>query len=99
MNTCKLSWSITGILVIAILAMGYKFMISGSVVPSTDGRQALMLEPAERDIVLAEMRMFLSSVQRITHAITQDDLKAVVSTAREAGAAAQQAVPGTLMGK
>ena len=99
MNTCKLSWSISGILLIVIVAMGYKFMVAGSVVPATDGRQALVLEPAERDIVLTEMRMFLSSVQRITQALTTEDLQAAIKAAREVGAAAQQTVPGTLMGK
>ena len=99
MNKCKLSWSISGILFIAIVAMGYKFMVVGSVVQATDGRQALILEPAERDIVLTEMRMFLSSVQQITQALTIEDMQTVVKAAREVGAAAQQAVPGTLMGK
>ena len=99
MKSCKLSWSVSGILFIAILAMGYKFMFVGSVVPSTDGRQAIVLDPAERDLVLMEMRMFLDSVQRITKAVTEEDMKAAVKAAREVGAAAQAAVPGTLMGK
>lgn len=99
MNKCKACWSISGILIIAIVAMGYKFMVVGSVAPATDGRQALVLEPAERDIVLTEMRMFLSGVQQITQALTTEDMQAVVKAAREVGAAAQQAVPGTLMGK
>lgn len=99
MNTCKLSWSISGILLIIVVAMGYKFMVAGSVVPATDGRQALTLDPAERDLVLGEMRMFLSSVQRITQAVTKEDMKAAVIAAREVGAAAQEAVPGSLMGK
>lgn len=99
MKSCKLSWSVSGILFIAILAMGYKFMFVGSVVPSTDGRQAIVLDPAERDLVLMEMRMFLDSVQRITKAVTEEDMKTAVKAAREVGAAAQAAVPGTLMGK
>ena len=99
MKSCKLSWTISGILIIAIVAMGYKFMFVGSVVPSTDGRQALVLEPAERDLVLMEMRMFLDSVQRITQAVTKEDMQAAIKAAREVGAAAQEAVPGTLMGK
>lgn len=99
MNTCKLSWSISGILLIAVIAMAYKFMIAGSVVTATDGRQALILEPAERDLVLGEMRMFLSSVQRITQAVTKEDMAAAVKAAREVGLAAQGEVPGSLMGK
>jgi len=99
MKTCKLCWSITGILILAIVAMSYKFMIAGSVAPASDGRQALILEPAERDLVLTEMRMFLSSVQKITLALTEEDMEAVVKAAREVGLAAQQAVPGSLAGK
>lgn len=99
MKTCKLCWLITGILILAIVAMGYKFMIAGSVAPASDGREALILEPAERDLVLTEMRMFLSSVQKITQALTEEDMETVVKAAREVGLAAQQAVPGSLMGK
>ncbi len=99
MKTCKLCWSITGILILAIVAMGYKFMIAGSVAPASDGREALILEPAERDLVLTEMRMFLSSVQKITQALTEENMETVVKAAREVGLAAQQAVPGSLMGK
>ena len=51
MKSCKLCWTISGVLILAIVAMGYKFMIVGSVVPATDGREALVLEPAERDLV------------------------------------------------
>lgn len=99
MKTCKLCWSITGILILAIVAMSYKFMIAGSVAPASDGREALILEPAERDLVLTEMRMFLSGVQKITQALTKEDMETVVKAAREVGLTAQQAVPGSLMGK
>ncbi len=99
MKSCKLCWTISGVLILAIVAMGYKFMVVGSVVPSTDGRQAIVLEPAERDLVLGEMRMFLESVQKITQAATAEDMVAAAKAAREVGLAAQQAVPGSLMGK
>lgn len=99
MKSCKLCWSISGILILAIIAMSYKFMVVGSVVPATDGRQAIVLEPAERDLVLTEMRMFLASVQKITQAATAEDMVTVAKAAREVGLAAQQAVPGSLMGK
>ena len=99
MKSCKLCWTISGVLILAIVAMGYKFMVVGSVVPATDGREAIVLEPAERDLVLDEMRMFLASVQRITQAATAEDMVAAAKAAREVGLAAQQAVPGSLMGK
>ena len=99
MKTCNLCWSLLVVLIIVVIGTGYKFMIVGSVVPATDGREAIVLESSERDLVLSEMRMFLSSVQKITYALTVEDLEAAAKAAREVGAAAQQAVPGTLMGK
>ncbi len=99
MKSCKLCWTISGVLILAIVAMGYKFMVVGSVVPATDGRQAILLESAERDLVLSEMRMFLSGLQKITQAATAEDMVAAAKAAREVGLAAQQAVPGSLMGK
>lgn len=96
---CKLCWSISGVLLIALVLMSYKFIISGSVAPGSDGRQAVILEPAERDMVLAEMRMFLSSVQAITDGVSHNDSAKIVKAARKVGAQAQQAVPGSLSGK
>ncbi len=96
---CKLSWSISGLLFVALMVMGYKFIIVGSVVPADDGREALVLEAGERDIVLSEMRIFLASVQAITDGLSTDDMDKVVEAARSVGAAAQQGVPASLIGK
>lgn len=79
--------------------MGYKFFIVGSVAPSGDGRQAILLEPGERDLVLDEMRTFLQSVQAILQGVSEDNMESVAVAARKVGAAAQQAVPGSLMTK
>ncbi len=99
MKECKFCWSMSVVLGVVVVAMSYKFIFAGSVVPATDGRQAIVLESAERDLVLEEMRMFLSSVQKITQAISEEDMEAAAKYAREVGLAAQQAVPGALMGK
>ncbi|MEN8179965.1 MAG: hypothetical protein ABFS39_15295 [Pseudomonadota bacterium] len=96
---CKFCWAISLILFLAVSAMIYKFIISGAVVPSDDGRQALLLEPGERDLVLAEMRGFLESVQAITAAVGTEDMPQIVAAARKVGAAAQNEVPGSLVGK
>jgi hypothetical protein len=109
---CKLCWTITLVLLLAVSAMiykfilsgsvapsRYKFILSGSVAPSSDGRQALLLEPGERDLVLAEMRGFLESVQVITAAVGKKDSAQIATAARKVGAAAQEAVPGSLVGK
>ena len=99
---CKLSWSISSILLIALIAMSYKFIYSGSVAPPSDGgdgRQALMLTPVERDFVLAEMRLFLSSVQAITEGVSKEDMSQVINAASKAGAQAAQGGPTSLAGK
>lgn len=96
---CKVSWSITGVLLIIVSIMSYKFIFSGAVVPSADGRQAILLDEAERNLVLTEMRVFLTSVQSITKGVSEKDMAQVVNAARQVGAQAQQAVPGSLIGK
>ncbi|MCP4232923.1 MAG: hypothetical protein GY770_04950 [Aestuariibacter sp.] len=78
---------------------GYKFLIQGSVVESTDGRLSIQLNAAERNLVLGEMRAFLASAQQITQGISEDNMKLVAESARKVGHAAQAQVPGTLVGK
>jgi len=99
---CKLSWSISSVLLIALIAVSYKFIYSGSIYPikdSNDGRQALILNTVERDFVLAEMRLFLSSVQTITEGVSKEDISQVIKAAGEAGAQAAQGGPSSLAGK
>jgi len=86
-------------LVLIIAAGAYKFMIQGSVEKSQDGRLALQLDAEERDLILAEMRAFLESVQQITEAITEKDMEGIAEQAKKVGRAAQGEVPGSLMGK
>lgn len=55
--------------------------------PSTDTRQRLVLPPAERDKVLAEMRVMLGSVSAIIQALATGDLASVEEAARASGIA------------
>ncbi|WP_286019394.1 hypothetical protein [Candidatus Venteria ishoeyi] len=87
------------LLFLIIMGGAYKFIIQGSVTESTDGRMAIHLTPAERDLVLTEMRAFLESIQKITQGIADNDMKLVVEYAKKVGAAAQGEVPGSLIGK
>ncbi len=87
------------LLLLAILGMAWKFIIQGSTTVASDGRAAIQLTPAEKDLVLSEMRAFLASVQQITEGVSRKDMKQVVAAARKVGRAAQQEVPGSLMGK
>ncbi len=88
------------VILLAVIAGGaYKFLIQGSVSESTDGRLAIQLNAAERDLIFHEMRAFLASVQQITQGISENNMSLVAENARKVGRAAQAEVPGTLMGK
>jgi len=90
---------VIGFLLIIIVAGAYKFIFQGSVVESSDGRMAIQLNAAEKNMVLAEMRALLESTQKVTEGITKKDMSQVIKYARQVGMAAQSGVPGTLMGK
>jgi len=96
---CKLCWTISLILLLLSGGMAWKFLIQGETVTASDGRQALLLEPGERDLVLGEMRAFLASVQAIVQGVQAEDMAAVARAARHVGASAQGDVPGSLMKK
>ena len=96
---CKGCWISVLVLLLAIAGMAYKFVFSGSVVAASDGREAIVLTPAERDMVLAEMRTFLETVQAVTDGVVKDDMAAVAGAARRVGSAARQGMPGSLVGK
>ena len=87
-------------LLLLVIAGGvYKFIFQGSTSGSTDGRIAIVLDAGERDLVLAEMRLFLESIQKITTGIAGNDMELVTEYARKSGMAATVGMPGTLMGK
>lgn len=96
---CKKCWATVIILLAVCLGLLYKFMVQGNVTESSDGRTAIIINGGERDLVLAEMRAFLESIQQITKGLNDKDMNAVAEAATKVGRAAQQAVPGTLMGK
>ncbi len=62
-------------------------------------RKAINLNAEEKAHIHQEMRLFLSTVQKIVTAAAADDLKTVGMAAREAGMAAAHEVPGTLRAK
>ncbi|MGA7800635.1 MAG: hypothetical protein WCC36_07465 [Gammaproteobacteria bacterium] len=99
MKRCNLCWSLL-ILALAVIGLGvYQFVVRGSTAPAADGRIAIRLPPAERAIVLREMRQFLQGVQLITVALNKDDMNAVARAAHGLGGAAVAGVPPALMGK
>jgi len=87
-----LLWAVT----IAVFAW---FFIRGNTTAGTDGRTAIVLQPAERDLVLTEMRGLLSSTQGILEGANQGDMKRIIQASRAAGMAGAADVNPALMAK
>lgn len=76
--------------------IGFKF-VSGSTVVGTDGREAIELDPGERDFILAEMRGFLVAIQEIIAAVNEGDMEAIKKTTYGVGHAEVEGVPPETM--
>lgn len=96
---CKLCWTISAILVLALGYGTYVFGVRGNVEASSDGRTAILVAPAERDVLLSEMRSFLETLQTITEAAAENDMATVSETASIMGMRAAQGVTPALMAK
>jgi hypothetical protein len=95
----RLCWTLTTLLAVALIATLYLFLVRGAVAPGSDGRTSILLAPAERNLVLAEMRAFLQATQGVLVGAAKGDLAAAAGAARGVGVAAQREVPVSLMGK
>ena len=95
----KLGLSIISILLLVIFFGAYKFIYKGNVVTAIDGRIAIVLTAAEKDLILEEMRGFLSATQQIVQAVSHDNMDTVITAAKTVGRAAQAEVPASLVGK
>ena len=84
---------------VATIAVFAWFFVRGNTAPGTDGRTAVMLQPAERDFVLTEMRGLLHSVQGILEGAHQGDMQHIARASRAAGMAAAEEVNPALMVK
>ncbi len=96
---CKLCWGIVLVLAAVIVGAGYKFIVKGSTGSHADGRTVVLLLPDERNLVLAEMRVLLETVQAITEAATEGDLAAASEHATTMGMVAAGGVPAPTMAK
>jgi hypothetical protein len=95
----RIALVIIGALVLIIAVMVYKFIVAGSTQKAADGRVTILLEPAERAFVLAEMRDLVAGVQGISDALSRDDMAGVAKAARGMGMAKSHEAPATIMGK
>ncbi|ATX81307.1 hypothetical protein Ga0123462_0432 [Mariprofundus ferrinatatus] len=92
-------WIAISILVAILAGLVFKFVVLGSTEKGDDGRTAVILEPAERQAVLDEMRLLLETTQTVVEALANDDLAAVEAAARPIGSAAIATVDFRLRAK
>lgn len=67
--------------------------------PLHDGRAVLQLDPAERAMILEEMRLFLDGLQKMTQALGKQDMQATADAARGMGMKMVHEVPPELRAK
>mgnify|MGYP001092050576 CR=1 FL=1 len=83
-----------------VTAVGFGVMfVKGQTLPAEDGRTTIVLSPAEKEAVLAEMRHMLETVQAVTAALADDDIVAAANAARQSGTAAAADMNPALMTK
>lgn len=75
------------------------FFVRNLAVADTDGRAAIMLHPAERQMVLSEMRGLLVALQGITEGASQGNEMRIIKAARAGGMAAMAQVDPALMAR
>ncbi len=91
--------TVISLLLIIIAGGFYKFILPADVSKSSDTRELIQLTAAEKDIVLAEMRIFLTSTQQIIKGISEGDMELVARQAKKSGKAAQAEIPASLAKK
>ncbi len=84
---------------IATVAAFAWFFVRGNTAAGTDGRTAVVLAPAERDLVLGEMRLLLTAAHGVLQGINANDMKQVATAARSAGMGVAVDVNPALMAK
>lgn len=92
-------WIAIGILFSLLAAIGVKFVVLGNTAPADDGRTAVLLSPAERQMVLAEMRTLLEATQQVTEGLAKNDMQQVIDAATPVGSTAIATVDFTLRTK
>ncbi len=90
---------VIAVLAAVIAALAWKFIVAGSTQKLADGRVAVILEPAERALLLREMRGFVAGLQALSDALAREDMKAAAAAARGMGTVRSHDVPIAMMGK
>ena len=97
-----LCWIMLGLWIVTIAVAGW-FFVQGWTTESTDGRTQIMLAPAERDLILGEMRLLLKAVHGVVTGLAGQDQEAdrtqIEQAARSAGMHMAADVNPALMAK
>ena len=75
------------------------FFVRGNTAAGNDGRTAVVLHAAERDLVLSEMRGLLVATQGILEGANNEDMQRISKAARAAGMSGAADVNPVLMAK
>jgi hypothetical protein len=86
-------------LLVVLAAIAWKFIVAGSTRPLPDNRVAVLFEPAERALLLREMRGFVGGLQAMSEGLARDDMKAVAAAARSMGTARSHDAPAAMLAK
>ena len=98
-----MNWRVLGVgtLVLWMITVGVMvgLFVQGHTRPGTDGRTEIILAPAERDLVLEEMRQLLKAVHGVVTVLgsSEQNLKAAEGSARAAGMAMAADVSPAIM--
>lgn len=98
MKSNKLA-SIALLLWVVTIAVFVWFFIRGNTTTSSDGRTAIVLQAGERDLVLSEMRGFLSATQGVLEGANQGDMQRIIKASSAAGMAGAADVNPALIAK
>lgn len=97
-----LCWMTLGLWVVTMAVAGW-FFVRGWTMPGRDGRMQVVLAPAERDLILGEMRMLLKAVHGVVTGLAGQDQAAdrtqIEQAARSVGMAMAADVNPALMAK
>lgn len=98
MKANKLAFAALLLWIVTVAVFAF-FFVRGNTTAGTDGRTAVVLQAAERDLVLSEMRGLLSATQAVLEGVNNGDMQQVAKAARAAGMAGAADVNPALMAK
>lgn len=84
---------------VATVAVFAWFFVRGNTTAGTDNRTAVVLAPAERELILSEMRGLLMGVHDMLEGANNNDAKQIASAARKIGMGSAADVNPALMAK